>query len=78
MCVCVCVCVCLSAVLFVQSHAFVLTPQSLLHDLKSETRGNMEEVMVALVSTPAQFDCHEVMRAMKVSVPPSLSLGCLI
>ncbi|XP_034451308.1 annexin A3a [Hippoglossus hippoglossus] len=42
-----------------------LTGETLVHDLKSETRRNMEDVLVALVSTPAEFDCHEVMRAMK-------------
>ncbi|XP_053277742.1 annexin A3a [Pleuronectes platessa] len=42
-----------------------LTGETLIHDLESETRSSMEDVLVALVSTPAEFDCHEVMRAMK-------------
>ncbi|XP_062237327.1 annexin A3a [Platichthys flesus] len=41
------------------------TGKTLIHDLKSETSKHMEDVLVALVSTPAEFDCHEVMRAMK-------------
>ncbi|XP_019961319.2 annexin A3a [Paralichthys olivaceus] len=42
-----------------------ITGKTLVRDLKRETRRNMEDVLVALVSTPAEFDCHEVMRAMK-------------
>ncbi|KAF0034364.1 hypothetical protein F2P81_014430 [Scophthalmus maximus] len=41
------------------------TGSALQDDLEGETRGDFEDVLVALVSTPAAYDCHEVMRAMK-------------
>lgn len=42
-----------------------ITGRTLLHDLKSDTGGDFEDLLVALVTAPAVFDCHEVMRAMK-------------
>lgn len=42
--------------------------QTLLEDIKGDTHGSFEDLLVALITPPALFDCHEVMRAMKVSV----------
>ncbi|XP_060927003.1 annexin A3a [Limanda limanda] len=42
-----------------------LTDHKLERDLKSELKGHLEDALVALVQTPAEFDCHELMRAMK-------------
>uniref|UniRef100_A0A7N6AVN1 Annexin n=1 Tax=Anabas testudineus TaxID=64144 RepID=A0A7N6AVN1_ANATE len=37
----------------------------LLNDLKGDTKGNFEHVLVALITPPAAYDCHEVTRAIK-------------
>uniref|UniRef100_A0A667Z3M7 Annexin n=1 Tax=Myripristis murdjan TaxID=586833 RepID=A0A667Z3M7_9TELE len=44
------------------------TGRSLEEDLRGDTHGDFEEVLVALVTPPAAYDCHEVARAMKVSL----------
>ncbi|XP_034535027.1 annexin A3-like isoform X2 [Notolabrus celidotus] len=41
------------------------TGRALLDDLKGDTGGDFEDLLVALVTPPAAYDCHEVMRAMK-------------
>ncbi|CAN9512668.1 unnamed protein product [Ophioblennius macclurei] len=41
------------------------TGRSLLEDLKGDTDDDFQHILVALVTPPATFDCHEVMRAMK-------------
>ncbi|XP_029915836.1 annexin A3a isoform X1 [Myripristis murdjan] len=41
------------------------TGRSLEEDLRGDTHGDFEEVLVALVTPPAAYDCHEVARAMK-------------
>ncbi|XP_058492082.1 annexin A3a [Solea solea] len=41
------------------------TGNDLVDDLEGETRGDFEDLVVALVRTPAEFDCHEVMDAIK-------------
>ncbi|XP_076587134.1 annexin A3a isoform X2 [Chaetodon auriga] len=41
------------------------TGRSLLEDLKGDTHGDFEALLVALITPPAVFDCYEVMRAMK-------------
>ncbi|XP_067428527.1 annexin A3a isoform X1 [Thunnus thynnus] len=41
------------------------TGRTLLDDLKGDTNGDFEDLLVALVTPPAAYDCHEVMRAMK-------------
>ncbi|KAG7214450.1 hypothetical protein INR49_026881, partial [Caranx melampygus] len=41
------------------------TGRTLLDDLKGDTDGDMQDVLVALVTPPAAYDCHEVMKAMK-------------
>ncbi|MED6241817.1 hypothetical protein ATANTOWER_027742 [Ataeniobius toweri] len=38
---------------------------TLVADLKGETHGDFEDLLVALVTPPAVYDCHEVMKAMK-------------
>ncbi|KAJ0015429.1 hypothetical protein NQD34_009049 [Periophthalmus magnuspinnatus] len=39
--------------------------QKLVDDLKGDTQGDFEDVLVALVTPPAVFDCHEVIKAIK-------------
>lgn len=46
--------------------------QTLLDDLKGDTHGQFENILVALITPPAAYDCHEVTRAMKVSPNPAL------
>ncbi|XP_071384193.1 annexin A3-like isoform X1 [Centroberyx affinis] len=41
------------------------TGRTLEEDLKGDTHGDFEDLLVALVTPPAAFDCHEVTRAMK-------------
>ncbi|XP_022609480.1 annexin A3 [Seriola dumerili] len=41
------------------------TGRTLLEDLKGDTDGDLQDVLVALITPPAAYDCHEVMRAMK-------------
>ncbi|XP_010779905.1 annexin A3-like isoform X2 [Notothenia coriiceps] len=41
------------------------TGRTLVEDLKGDTSGDFEELLVALVTPPAVYDCHEVMRAMQ-------------
>ncbi|KAM9359929.1 annexin A3a isoform 2-T2 [Symphorus nematophorus] len=41
------------------------TGRTLLEDLKGDTHGDFEDLLVALITPPAVYDCHEVMRAMK-------------
>lgn len=46
----------------------LLLLQTLLEDIKGDTRGSFEALLVALITPPALFDSQEVMRAMSVSV----------
>lgn len=41
--------------------------QSLEEDLKKVLKGHLEDVAVALLKTPAQFDAEELRASMKVS-----------
>ncbi|XP_031726438.1 annexin A3a isoform X2 [Anarrhichthys ocellatus] len=41
------------------------TSRTLVEDLKGDTTGDFEELLVALATPPAAYDCHEVMRAMR-------------
>lgn len=41
------------------------TGKTLIDDLKGDTHGDFEDVLVALVTPPALYDCHEVIKAMK-------------
>uniref|UniRef100_A0A669DUZ4 Annexin n=1 Tax=Oreochromis niloticus TaxID=8128 RepID=A0A669DUZ4_ORENI len=41
------------------------TGRTLIDDLKGDTRGDFEDLLVALVMPPALYDCHEVIKAMK-------------
>ncbi|MEQ2309931.1 Extracellular matrix protein fras1, partial [Ameca splendens] len=41
------------------------TGRALVKDLKGETHGDFERLLVALITPPAEYDCHEVMQAMK-------------
>lgn len=54
-------CICIGRIL-----PNVLLLQTLLDDVKGDTHGQFEDILVALVTPPAAYDCHEVMRAMKV------------
>ncbi|XP_029366193.1 annexin A3a [Echeneis naucrates] len=40
------------------------TGRTLLEDLKGDTDGNLQDLLVALITPPAAYDCHEVMKAM--------------
>lgn len=42
--------------------------QTLLEDIKGDTGGDFEALLVALITPPAVYDCHEVMQAMKVGL----------
>lgn len=42
--------------------------QKLVADLEGDTHGDFEDLLVALVTPPSSFDCHEIMRAIKVSL----------
>ncbi|XP_075903050.1 annexin A3a isoform X2 [Nelusetta ayraudi] len=41
------------------------TGRALLEDVEGDTHGQFEDILVALITPPAAYDCHEVMRAMK-------------
>ncbi|KAM3611927.1 uncharacterized protein V6R79_026019 [Siganus canaliculatus] len=41
------------------------TGRTLVDDLKGDLHGDLRNVLVALVTPPPTYDCHEVMRAMK-------------
>lgn len=41
------------------------TGKTLCDDLEGDTHGNFEDVLVALLTPPAKFDCHEFKRAIK-------------
>uniref|UniRef100_A0AAR2KDI4 Annexin n=1 Tax=Pygocentrus nattereri TaxID=42514 RepID=A0AAR2KDI4_PYGNA len=41
------------------------TGRTLADDLKGDTRGDFEDILLGLIMTPAQFDCREFMRAIK-------------
>ncbi|KAI4820862.1 hypothetical protein KUCAC02_028829 [Chaenocephalus aceratus] len=42
-----------------------LRHKTLVEDLKGDTSGDFEDLLVALATPPAVYDCHEVMRAME-------------
>lgn len=58
----------LSTSFCLNNFAVFLWLQTLLEDIKGDTHGSFEALLVALITPPALFDCHEVMRAMKVVV----------
>uniref|UniRef100_A0A8C9X842 Annexin n=1 Tax=Sander lucioperca TaxID=283035 RepID=A0A8C9X842_SANLU len=41
------------------------TGRKLVADLEGDTHGDFEDLLVALVTPPAVYDCHEVIRAIK-------------
>ncbi|KAA8584198.1 hypothetical protein FQN60_007983 [Etheostoma spectabile] len=41
------------------------TGRTLVADLEGDTHGDFEDLLVALVTPPAVYDCHEVIRAIK-------------
>ncbi|KAL6472757.1 hypothetical protein MHYP_G00189450 [Metynnis hypsauchen] len=41
------------------------TGRTLADDLKGDTRGDFENILLGLIMTPAQFDCREFIRAIK-------------
>ncbi|XP_014889262.1 annexin A3b [Poecilia latipinna] len=43
------------------------TGRTLVADLEGDTHGDFEDLLVALVTPPAAYDCHEVMKAIKGS-----------
>lgn len=53
---------------WLKDSSVLLLLQTLLEDIKGDTRGSFEALLVALITPPALFDSQEVMRAMNVSV----------
>ncbi|XP_068167107.1 annexin A3a isoform X2 [Antennarius striatus] len=41
------------------------TGRTLLEDLEGDTDGEFKNILVALITPPATYDCHEIMRAIK-------------
>ncbi|KAM4527163.1 annexin A3b isoform 1-T2 [Odontesthes bonariensis] len=41
------------------------TGRTLVADLEGDTHGDFEDLLVALITPPAVYDCHEVIKAMK-------------
>ena len=46
---------------------FLLNAQDLLQELKSALSGHFEDVIVALMMTPTEYDAYELRQALKVS-----------
>lgn len=51
---------------FISTSVSTVAFQTLVEDLRGDTSGDLEELLVALATPPAAFDCHQVMKAMKV------------
>uniref|UniRef100_A0A3B4WD93 Annexin n=1 Tax=Seriola lalandi dorsalis TaxID=1841481 RepID=A0A3B4WD93_SERLL len=49
------------------------TGRKLVADLEGDTHGDFEDLLVALVTPPAVYDCHEVIKAIKVRLCVQLS-----
>ena len=47
---------------------FYFLPQDLVKNLKSELKGKLEEVVLCLMMSPAEFDAMQLRKAMKVRV----------
>lgn len=43
-----------------------LLHQKLVDDLEGDTHGDFEDLLVALITPPEVYDCHEVINAIKV------------
>ena len=46
---------------------FLFIAQDLLQELKSALSGHFEDVIVALMMTPTEYDAYELRQALKVS-----------
>lgn len=53
------------------SHFLSILLQTLKDDLEGDTHGDFEDLLVALVTPPAVYDCQQVIGAIKVSVAPA-------
>lgn len=51
--------------------------QTLVDDLEGDTHGDFEDLLVALVTPPAVYDCQEVIRAIKVRLDWCIKTSCL-
>lgn len=49
-------------------HFYYLSLQTLVADLEGDTHGDFEDLLVALVTPLAVYDCREVIGAIKVSL----------
>lgn len=49
--------------------------QKLVADLEGDTHGDFEDLLVALVTPQAAYDCHEIMKAIQVRLHVQLSVS---
>ena len=51
--------------------------QDLIRELKSELRGHFEDVVIALMMKPTEYECHELRESVKVLLLDGISRGSM-
>ena len=51
--------------------------QDLIRELKSELSGHFEDVVIALMMKPTEYECHELRESVKVLLLERISRGRL-